>query len=80
MDWKKYVREHLPPLALEPERELEMADEMAQHLEAVYEDALRDGASEQEALTRATAHIKDWRLLECEIGRASCRERVWIPV
>jgi hypothetical protein len=40
MDWKKYVREHLPPLKLGTERELEMADEMAQHLEAVYDDAL----------------------------------------
>lgn len=45
-DWKQYVRDNLPPLALEPERELEMADEMAQHLKAGNEDALADGASE----------------------------------
>lgn len=70
MDWKKYVREHLTPLELGPEREAEMVDEMAQHLEAVYEEALIDGASEQEAFIRATAHIKDWRLLECELIRA----------
>jgi predicted permease len=70
MDWKKYVREHLAPLRLGTERELEMADEMAQHLEAVYEDALADGATEQEAYRRAIAHIKDWRLLECELVRA----------
>ena len=66
MDWKKYVRDHLAPLRLGPERELEMVDEMAQHLEAVYEDAIADGATEQEAYQRATAHIKDWHLLECE--------------
>ena len=70
MDWKKYVREHLAPLRLGTERELEMADEMAQHLEAVYEDALAGGATEQEAYRRAIAHIKDWRLLECELVRA----------
>ena len=70
MDWKKYVRDHLSPLELGTERELEMADEMAQHLEAVYEDALADGATEQDAYGRAIAHIKDWRLLECELIRS----------
>jgi len=70
MDWKKYVREHLAPLSLGPERELEMIDEMAQHLEAVYEDALADGATEQEAHRRAAAHIRDWRLLESELIRS----------
>ena len=69
-DWKAYVRENLAPLRLAPERELEMVEEMAQHLEAIYEEALADGASGQEAFTRATAHIKDWRLLECELIRA----------
>ncbi len=69
-DWKQYVRKNLPPLALAPERELEMVDEMAQHLEAVYEDALADGATEQEAYQHATAHIKDWHLLECELIRS----------
>ena len=69
-DWKKYVSDNLPPLKLGSERELEMADEMAQHLEAVYEDALANGATEQEAHRRAAAHIKDWRLLECELIRS----------
>ncbi|HSF23866.1 MAG TPA: ABC transporter permease [Blastocatellia bacterium] len=70
MDWKNYVREHLTPLDLGPEREVEMVDEMAQHLEAVYEEALTDGASEGEAFARAAAHVKDWQLLECELIRA----------
>jgi predicted permease len=69
-DWKDYVRHNLAPLRLGPARELEMADEMAQHLEAVYEDALSAGATKQEAYQRAAAHIKDWRLLECELIRA----------
>lgn len=69
-DWKHYVRQNLAPLKLGPERELEMVDEMAQHLEAVYEDALAAGATEHEAYKRAAAHIKDWRLLECELIRA----------
>ena len=49
-DWKKYVREHLAPLRLGVAREMEMADEMAQHLEAVYDDALDAGLTEQEAI------------------------------
>ena len=69
-DWKQYVRDNLPPLALGPERELEMVDEMAQHLEAVYEDALADGATQIEAYRRAKAHIEDWHLLECELIRS----------
>ncbi|MFY9558433.1 MAG: hypothetical protein WAV47_27365, partial [Blastocatellia bacterium] len=69
-DWKSYVRDHLSPLQLGPERESEMVDEMAQHLEEVYEDALAEGASEPDAFHRAASHIKDWRLLECELIRA----------
>ncbi|HXU09292.1 MAG TPA: ABC transporter permease, partial [Blastocatellia bacterium] len=69
-DWTKYVRDHLAPLALDAERESQMVDEMAQHLEAVFEDALAAGASEQTAFERAATHIKDWRLLECELVRS----------
>jgi len=69
-DWNKYVRDHLAPLALDAERESQMVDEMAQHLEAVFEDALAAGASEQTAFARAANHIKDWRLLECELVRS----------
>ena len=69
-DWKLYVRENLAPLRLGAEREMEITDEMAQHLEAIYEDALNDGASQRQAFERAAAHIKDWRLLECELVRA----------
>src|SRR6185295_5754506 len=33
-------------------------------------EALANGASEQDAFARATAHVKDWQLLECELIRA----------
>jgi predicted permease len=69
-DWRDYLRSNLAPLQLGAERELQIVEEMAQHLEAIYEDALADGASEREAYRRATAHIKDWRLLECELIRS----------
>jgi predicted permease len=68
-DWKRYVREHLPPLQLDPEREMEIVEELAQHLEAVYEEALANGASERKAYELAAALFADWRLLECELVR-----------
>jgi len=75
-DWKPIVRGQLAPLRLPPEREIEIAEELAQHLEAVYEDALAAGATEPGARARALRTIADGRLLECELGRV---ERPWRP-
>src|ERR1041384_8361678 len=72
-DWKAYVRAQLPPLKLEPARELEVVEELAEHLAAAYEEARASGASEAEAEARAAAQIADWQLLECELARSSRR-------
>jgi putative ABC transport system permease protein len=69
-DWKRYVRDHLPRLAIEPEREMEIIEELASHLEVVYQDALAKGASEGEAYKSVAALFADWRLLECELAVA----------
>jgi putative ABC transport system permease protein len=69
-DWKGYVRDHLPELALAPERELEIVEELAEHLETLYQDALVKGASEEEAYKSTSAVFADWRLLECELAVA----------
>ena len=68
-NWNHIVREHLAVLRLPPEREIEIVEELALHLEAAYEDALADGLSEAEAEARALRSY-DWRLLECELSRA----------
>src|SRR5262245_32225321 len=68
-NWNHIVREHLAVLRLRPEREMEIVEEQALHLEAAYEDALADGLSEAEAEARAVQSY-DWRLLECELSRA----------
>src|SRR5262245_5799931 len=68
-NWKQIVREHLAVLRLPPEREIEIVEEQALHLEAAYEDALADGLSAPEAEARALRSY-DWRLLECELTRA----------
>src|SRR5262245_25289619 len=68
-NWKQIVRRHLAALRLPPEREIEIVEEQALHLEAAYEDALAAGLSEAEAEARALRSY-DWRLLECELSRA----------
>src|SRR6266542_2814241 len=68
-NWNHIVREHLAVLRLPPEREIEIVEELALHLEAAYEDALADGLSEAEAEARAVQGY-DWRLLECELSSA----------
>src|SRR5215471_649231 len=67
-NWNHIVREHLALLRLPPEREIEIVEELALHLEAAYEDAMADGLSEAEAKARAVQGY-DWRLLECELSR-----------
>jgi putative ABC transport system permease protein len=68
-NWNRIVRERLAVLRLPPEREIEIVEELALHMEAAYEDALADGLSEAEAEARAVQGY-DWRLLECELSRA----------
>src|SRR5262245_61504853 len=68
-NWNHIVREHLAVLRLPPEREIEIVEELALHLEAACEDALAAGLSEAEAEARAVQGY-DWRLLECELSRA----------
>src|SRR5262245_22903965 len=68
-NWNHIVRERLAVLRLPPEREIEIVEEQALHLEAAYEDALAAGLSEAEAEARALRSY-DWRLLECELSRA----------
>src|SRR5262245_9402835 len=68
-NWNHIVREHLAPLRLPPEREIEIVEELALHLEAGYEAALAAGLSDAEAEAHAVRGY-DWRLLECELSRA----------
>ncbi len=62
------VRQRLAALRLPPEREIEIVEEVALHLEAIYDDARAEGLSEAEAEARVVQGY-DWRLLECELSR-----------
>src|SRR5258708_23514772 len=61
--WEEEIVKRLAPLRLAPEREAEIADELAEHLEDHYERLLAGGATEAEAYQNALAGLSDSKLL-----------------
>lgn len=74
--WRDYVRAHLPPLDISPERELEIADELALQLEAAYEAARARGLDDGEAVRAAEAEIPDWQTFATSVSTV---ERPFLP-
>jgi hypothetical protein len=68
-DWPQFIRQHLPPLAVGPERESEIVAELALQMEQAYSEALAGGVTEGEALRRAQAQFPDWNKLARDIDR-----------
>jgi putative ABC transport system permease protein len=79
MNWRQYVRDRLPRLDIGAERELEIIEELAGQLDAIYERAKASGASDAEAMQRATAEIPDFHALARTLGRVE-RASVAAPV
>ena len=69
-DWRAEVRRRLARLNLEPAREAEIVEELAQHLEDVYERSLKAGATEAEAKHAVLAELADAELLQKEMQRS----------
>src|SRR5688572_21185275 len=63
INWRRYVREHLPPLQVSAERETEIIDELAIQLESVYERERGRGNSHEEAMARAIDEVPSWTAL-----------------
>jgi predicted permease len=74
-DWKGYVRENLPERRFRGEIEPEIHEEIAAHLEDVYTEALRRGASDAEAEARALAQVEDWEALAESIAGTRAQAR-----
>jgi predicted permease len=62
-DWKPEIRAQLEALNLPPARELEIVEEIAQHLEERFTELVAAGASEQEAQQRVLAELGRDQLL-----------------
>ena len=78
-DWKPEIRVRLASLKLEPARESEIVEELAQHLEDRYQELLVHGTSEKEAYSRALSELSESELLARELRRVERqvpRERI----
>jgi putative ABC transport system permease protein len=69
MNFRQYVREHLPRLNVPPERETEIVEELAVQLETTYERAKANGSNDADAVQRALAEIPDWQALAKTLAR-----------
>ncbi|MGE0161309.1 MAG: ADOP family duplicated permease [Gemmatimonadales bacterium] len=58
-DWSQPIRDRLATLRLDPAREAEIVEEMAQHLEERYEELRARGASEDEAVRAALEDLSE---------------------
>jgi predicted permease len=67
--WKEEIRRRLARLELEPTREAEIVEELAQHLDDRYLELLSGGATREQAYRAALAELSDTKLLERELRR-----------
>src|SRR3712207_3198107 len=68
-DWEGEVRRRLAGLRLRPTREAEIVEELSQHLEDRYEQALRGGAGREEAYRAALQELTESDLLAQGLSR-----------
>src|SRR5262245_24905752 len=67
-DWQSEVRARLASLRLKPEREADIVDEIAQHLEGRYREAISAGASDAVATRLALAEFRPGNALAQRIA------------
>jgi predicted permease len=68
-EWKEEIRSRLSGSGLEPAREAEVVEELAQHLEDRYEQARGGGATEEEARAAALRELNGSELMAQELRR-----------
>ena len=69
-NWKALVRARLAPLAVDPAREADIVDELAQHVAEHYAELVASGVPESDAIGRALAPLDDPAHVAAEIARA----------
>lgn len=79
IEWKHEIKQRLAELKLDPTREAEIVEELAQHLEDRYRESLAGGAAPEEAHRTALAEVRETALLSrelCQIERPVYREPI----
>src|SRR5438309_2354031 len=72
-DFKDAIRRQLTGLDLAPARETEIVDELSQHLEDEYDDALSKGATEEQAEQTVLQELRVTDLLGDELKKVERR-------
>ncbi|MGC1415787.1 MAG: permease prefix domain 1-containing protein, partial [Candidatus Acidiferrum sp.] len=86
-DWNALVEERLAGLSLGPGERREVVEELAAHLEEIFDGYVRQGVTEEAATGRALSQVTDWQVLRRKIQRARRKEdvmtdrvkQVWLP-
>jgi len=86
-DWQELVRCELAELDLESHERAEVIEELAAHLDDVYEHLRKEGLSEEESIQRSLSEVNDWQNLRRKIQIARRKEnnmpdrvkQLWLP-
>jgi|SRR5580700_1508840 hypothetical protein len=86
-DWISLVRERLHPLDLPENERREVINELAAHLEDLYEEQIGNGISQSQARESAMKEVDCWHPLAKDIQRAKLKEgimnartkQLWLP-
>jgi putative ABC transport system permease protein len=79
-DWKDEVERRLRGLQVSPVNEAEIIEELAQHLDDVYQRALTNGASEENARRAVLSELTDQQSLLTELQRTQKRPPADTPL
>jgi putative ABC transport system permease protein len=79
-DWNDEVKRRLRGLQVSPVNEAEIVEELAQHLDDVYQRVLRNGASEENARRAALSELKAEHSLLNELQRTQKRPPADAPL
>src|ERR1041385_7597243 len=74
-EWKKEIRRRLASLRLTPMREMEIVEELSQHLESLQEELLADGATAAEVERLLFEELCESELLAQELRRVEHQVR-----
>ena len=66
-DWQELVKQRLKGIRLSDEDAAEVAKELADHLESVYQTCISDGFTEHAAVPRALREVSNWQELRTQI-------------
>jgi predicted permease len=78
-DWRAEIRARLAPLRLAPEREAEIVEEVAQHLDDRYREIRASGQNEIDAIAVAWRELEQQDVLGREVSRVERRQPLDLP-